>query len=159
VANDTLDITEARPTEGSLDFDILPELMGYHMRRAQLRIFQDFAETMRDVQITPGQFGVLALIASNPGMTQSACARAVGIERSTMVAVIDALEQRKLVERRPSPVDKRSYALVLTMGGIKLMEELRPLVRRHEDRLTAGLSGPERRQLIDLLRRLSAPKG
>ncbi|NQV56151.1 MAG: MarR family transcriptional regulator [Rhodospirillales bacterium] len=133
--------------------------MGYHMRRAQLRIFQDFAETMRDVQITPGQFGVLALIASNPGMTQSACARAVGIERSTMVAVIDALEQRKLVERRPSPVDKRSYALVLTMGGIKLMEELRPLVRRHEDRLTAGLSGPERRQLIDLLRRLSAPKG
>ena len=138
-----------------LDFDILPQLLGYQLRRAQLRMFTDFAAAMDAVQITPGQFGVLVLIAANPGSTQSALARAIGIERSTMVAVIDTLEGRTLVERRPSPVDRRSYALVLSAGGLRMMDRLRPLVRAHEDRIAGNLSPAERRQLIDLLRRMS----
>jgi len=89
---------ESQPGE-TLDFGILPELIGYHVRRAQLYLFADFARTMADAQITPGQFGVLSLVAANPGLTQSALARAVRIERSTMVAVIDALQGRGLVER------------------------------------------------------------
>lgn len=150
---------DARPVDAELDFDILPQLMGYQMRRAQVRIFLDFSETMQATQITPGQFGALALISANPGLTQSALARAIGIERSTMVAVIDTLEGRGLVERRPSPVDRRSYALVLSRDGKALLEQLRPLVRGHEDRIAGRLSGEERRLLIDLLRRVSDPSG
>ena len=66
--------------------------MGYHLRHAQINFFNDFENSMGGVQITLGQFGVITLIAANPGLTQSALARAVGIERSTMVAVIDVLE-------------------------------------------------------------------
>ena len=129
--------------------------MGYQLRRSQLRMFHDFAGTMTGLQITPGQFGVLTLIEANPGSTQSALARAIGIERSTMVAVIDTLEGRSLVERRPSPVDRRSYALILSEEGKGLMENLRPLVRQHEERISTNLSAVERRQLINLLRRLA----
>ncbi len=60
-----------------LDFDILPQLLGYQLRRAQLRMFTDFASAMAEVQITPGQFGVLVLIEANPGSSQSALARAI----------------------------------------------------------------------------------
>ena len=67
--------------------------MGYHLRRAQISFFNDFENSMDGVQITPGQFGVITLITVNSGLTQSALACAVGIERSTMVAVIDVLER------------------------------------------------------------------
>ena len=141
-------------TEEPLDFGILPELIGYNLRRAQVNIFADFARTMAGVQITPGQFGVLSLIGANPGLTQSALARAVGIERSTMVAVIDSLQARGLVERRPSPVDRRSNALILTDAGRALLDKLIPLVRGHERRLAAKLSADDKDRLIALLIKL-----
>ena len=142
------------PASDALDFDVLPQLLGYQLRRAQLRLFTDFASAMADVQITPGQFGVLVLIEANPGSSQSALARAIGIERSTMVAVIDTLEGRDLVERRESKVDRRSNALVLSDDGAAMMDKLRPIVAGHEDRIAGNLNPAERRQLIDLLRRL-----
>ena len=141
--------------DGTLDFGVLPELIGYHLRRAQVHFFADFARTMAEAQVTPGQFGVLSLIGANPGMTQSALARAVGIERSTMVAVIDALQSRGLVERAPSPVDRRSYALVLTDQGKALLERLIPMVRAHERRLARKLVPEERERLIELLLKLT----
>ncbi|MBT4941193.1 MAG: MarR family transcriptional regulator, partial [Rhodospirillaceae bacterium] len=111
--------TQADSGPGEINFDILPTLIGYHLRRAQITDFNGFLKSTSKLQITPGQFGVALIISANPGLTQSALARAVGIERSTMVAVIDALESRGLVERRPSPVDRRSYALVLSDQGVE----------------------------------------
>ena len=110
---------------------------------------------MGGVQITPGQFGVITLIAANPGLTQSALARAVGIERSTMVTVIDVLESRGLVERRPSPVDRRSYALVISAEGSDMLEQLKPMVLEHEKRVTANLDSEERSQLLRILSKLT----
>ena len=145
---------ESQPEE-TLDFGILPELIGYHVRRAQLYLFADFARTMADAQITPGQFGVLSLVAANPGLTQSALARAVRIERSTMVAVIDALQGRGLVERKPSPVDRRSNALMLTAQGRAILDKVIPLVRAHERRMARNLSAGDKERLIELLPRLT----
>lgn len=141
-------------TDSVLDLGILPELIGYHLRRAQVHLFADFARTMAEAQMTPGQFGVVSLIGANPGLTQSALARAVGIERSTMVAVIDTLQERGMVERKPSPVDRRSYALVLTGNGENLMERLLPMVRAHERNVARNLSAAEKELLIELLMRL-----
>jgi len=138
-----------------IDFGILPSLLGYHLRRAQIVMFNDFVKAMADVQITPGQFGVITIINSNPGLTQSALARAVGIERSTMVAVIDALEDRGLVERRPSPNDRRSYALVLSEKGKELHRDLEPLIKEHEQRISGDLTDEEKDQLIGYLTRMA----
>ena len=118
-------------------------------------MFNDFVKAMADVQITPGQFGVITIINSNPGLTQSALARAVGIERSTMVAVIDALEDRGLVERRPSPNDRRSYALVLSEKGKELHRDLEPLIKEHEQRISGDLTDEEKDQLIGYLTRMA----
>ena len=143
----------APPVE-AVDYDILPELVGYHLRRAQGVVFDDFLRTMATQRIAPGQFGVLVLIAANPGLSQSALARAVGVERSTMVEVIDRLQARGLVERRPSAADRRSYALGLSAAGRRLLTRLKPMVRRHERRVTKRLDDAEKATLIGLLRRL-----
>ena len=147
--------SQANSGTTEINFDILPTLIGYHLRRAQITVFNDFVKMMSEMQITPGQFGVALLIGANPGLTQSALARAVGIERSTMVAVIDALEARGLVERRPSPVDRRSYALVLSEQGNDLIAKIKPMVADHEDRIAANLSHEERAQLISLLAKIA----
>ncbi|HEX9790974.1 MAG TPA: MarR family transcriptional regulator [Kiloniellales bacterium] len=149
----------ARPADATLSYGLLGDLIGYHLRRAQAVVFDDFMRAMADSRITPGQFGVLTMIQANPGISQSALARALGIERSTMVAVIDELEARALAERGTARHDRRTHALALTAKGAALVKALEPKVRRHEQRIAGDLSKTEIRRLIALLRRLSKVKG
>lgn len=146
---------EPEAGEDGLDYGPLPRLIGYHLRRAQAAVFAHFTENIGG-RATPGQYGVLTLIGANPGLSQSALARAVGVERSTMVAVIDGLEGRGLVERRPSPVDRRSYALILSPAGEALLGELKVLVEAHDRKATEHLDAAGKALLVDLLRRLAA---
>jgi DNA-binding MarR family transcriptional regulator len=133
---------------------MLGELLGYHLRRAQAAVFADFMRAMAKDRITPGQFGVLVLIDRNPGLNQSALARVLGIERSTMVAVLDGLEDRKLVARQGSNSDRRSKVLSLTQRGKALLADVKPKVRRHEKRIAADLHPDEVTALIGLLKRI-----
>jgi DNA-binding MarR family transcriptional regulator len=130
----------------------LETLLGYQLRRAQLAAFQDFAEAMRGFAVSPGQLGVLCLVEANPGLNQTALGRALGIERSSVVAVLDRLETRDLL-RRTKP-DRRSHALYLTDAGRQLLAELRPALEAHERRIASTLSAEERALLIGLLRRV-----
>ncbi len=137
-----------------LDQGVLPDLIGYQLRRAQFVVFSDFQKTLAERYVTPGQYGVLTLIGRNPGLTQSALARAIGIERSTMVAVIDKLQKANFVERRPSPSDRRSYALMLTEDGEKVMAEIEPLVERQDNRISDILGSQDKAKLLELITRL-----
>ena len=144
----------ARLGEVATNYGLLPGLIGYNLRRAQAIVFDDFMRTMAESRVTPGQFGVLTMIQANPGISQSALARSIGTERSTMVAVIDELESRGLAERGVAHNDRRSHALRLTAKGETLSRALEPKVRRHEQRIARDLSPSEVRRLIELLRRL-----
>jgi len=137
-----------------VDPGILEEFLGYHLRRAQSTVFDDFMKTISSNGVTPGQFGLLILIEQNPGLNQSALARTVGIERSTMVAVIKGLEGRGLIQRRAGLNDKRSYALTVTKSGAKLLKEIKPKVRNHEKRIARSLDDEEKETLVALLRKL-----
>lgn len=139
-----------------LDYGILPDLLAYWLRRAKSRFSQHFQSIVGQDGITLGQFDVLTLIARNPGLTQTVLARAIGIERSTMVVVIDRLEGRGLVCRHPR--DKRSYALRLTKEGEAVVEYATRRAREHEAALTTGLNPSERQVLGDLLARLANGK-
>ncbi|MBT7976858.1 MAG: MarR family transcriptional regulator [Rhodospirillaceae bacterium] len=143
------------PGGDDYDYDLLPGLIGYNLRRAQTAVFQDFSKSLKDCKITPGQFGVLVLIQANPGLNQTRLGNALGIDRSTVVAVIDRLEQRGLVERAPAPTDRRSYALGLSEQGVALLHRARGLVEAHERRISQDLDPAEQKLLNDLLSRLS----
>lgn len=146
--------TKPSRTARTVDKGMLDRLLGYHLRRAQVAVFGDFMRTMANDRITPGQFGVLTLIDRNPGLNQSALARVLGIERSTMAAVIDGLEDRRLVTRHESVSDRRSNTLALTQQGKDLLAEVQPKVRRHEKRIAVALEPDEVAALIGLLRRV-----
>ncbi|SCA57204.1 putative transcriptional regulator, MarR family [Candidatus Terasakiella magnetica] len=137
----------------------LNDLMTYHLRRAQVTSFNNFTDAMAETQVTPGQFGVLTLIASNEGMSQSAVARSLGVERSTMVAVIDGLENRGLVLRKPSPTDRRSNALVLSDEGKEVYARGLELAKKSDRVTTSALNDEEAVQLVTLLRKMNSAAG
>jgi len=148
---------EKPPAEpgSAIDYGILPELVGYHLRRAQVAAFADFATATQSLSLTPGLAGILIVVSRNPGLSQTALARAMGIENSTLVEVIDKLEKRELVERHSAPRDRRTHALHLTRTGQQLVKRLEPLVREHEDRLLRNFTAAERQRFIGYLRRLA----
>jgi DNA-binding MarR family transcriptional regulator len=137
-----------------IDRGLLPDLVGYQIRLAQVAIFRDFKRTLDPYHISPGLFGVLVLLQANAGMKQTDLAKAVHLDRSTVVNVIDNLEDRRLVERRAANADRRSKALFLTADGKRLLQKLKPLVAEHERRLTRGLSTAEEKTLVSLLQRI-----
>lgn len=136
------------------NFGELPSLLGYEIRRAQIAVFKHFAATVGQEEITPGLFGTLVLIERNQGMSQSSLARALSLDRSTMVAVIDQLERRGLVRRHKDPNDRRRHALHLTDVGCAFMARVRDRVAAHEAKMTAQLSDEEKAELFRLLRKV-----
>ncbi|MGH8692071.1 MAG: MarR family winged helix-turn-helix transcriptional regulator [Burkholderiales bacterium] len=130
----------------------LPGLLGYRLRLAQQAVFRDFARAIPEA--SPGRAGILFLIEANPGVTQSRLAQAVGLDRSTMVGVLHALEARELVERRRGE-DRRTNGLWLTRGGRALVASLRHRIHVHERRVAARLTTGERAQLLELLEKLA----
>ncbi len=135
----------------ALEPGILPQLIGYRLRLAQQTVFRDFAESVAEV--SPGRVGMLLLIESNPGVTQSRLARAMGLDRSTMVGLVDALEERGLLERRRGE-DRRTNGLWTTRAGRALLQRVKRRIARHERRVAGRLSPAERTQLISLLEKL-----
>lgn len=138
---------------------VLPNLLGYTLRRTQEMVFNNFLNNvtarLASGGLTPGQFGVIAIIAANPGLKQIALGSALGVDRSTIVAAVDKLEQRGLVERRPVPNDRRAHALNLTAEGQRMYKKALALIERHETRIAGGLSPQERAQLLLLLEKVA----
>jgi DNA-binding MarR family transcriptional regulator len=134
---------------------LLPKLLGYHLRRAQTAVFQAFAEAVgAEEDITPGLFGMLQMIAANPGLTQSRLSEAMHVDRSTIVTAVHQLEARGLVDRVPSQQDKRSHFLCFTARGKQAVRRMEQLVLRHEAEFACVLSADERETLVGLLIRL-----
>ena len=142
----------------AINMGILQELLGYHVRRAQLSFFAGFSEACSDLGLSPGLFAVLEVVYRNPGLTQTAVSKALGTDRSAMVAAIDKLESMNLIERRPSENDRRSYALYATDQCNTWYPQAEDKVKHYEDLVVESLHPSERDALLKILKKLNAAK-
>lgn len=138
----------------AIDYGDLPQHIGYVLRRAQLRLWEDFYDTMRGSGISPALYSALVLVERNPGLQQGHLGRALGVARSGAMALVDRLERLGLVERRPAPHDRRAYGLHLTEKGSKETAGLRKRVMQHDKRIGARMDAADRRRLMELLERI-----
>jgi DNA-binding MarR family transcriptional regulator len=145
-----------QPRRPGIAYDMLDELVGYAVRRAQIAIYENFAETVGP-EITPQRFSALTVIDANPDLRQSDLAAVLGIARSGVVMLVDELERMGLVERASVAEDRRAYALRLTEQGKKRLESLRKTIRAHDDLISGQLSASEKRHLFRLLAKLGNP--
>ena len=145
--------------ERDIDFDELPNYVGYQVRRTQAKIFSEFETTLKDFDFTPGSFGVLTLIRANPGITQVTLAAAFGVDKSTMSPVIFRLEKRGLIRREILPSDRRCHALFFDEAGEQTFLVAREKIRFFEENVAARLSKLEQRELARLLAKLQGNEG
>lgn len=146
--------TIAPDLASDMDYGVLTELVGYCLRRAQIRIYQDFQEAMEPWAITPPRFSAMILIRNNTRMKLTELARAMGIARSGAVEVVNSLSKLGYVRRCHSPTDRRAYALELTETGGDVLQKVTAVVREHDARISARLSDDEHVQLRKLLNKL-----
>jgi DNA-binding MarR family transcriptional regulator len=140
----------------ALQMGELSELLGYSLKRAQLRIFEDFVGCVAPLQLTPAQFSVLLLLDRNPGRNQTEIAATLGILRPNFVAMLDGLESRDLCARMRSTNDRRSHNLVLTDKGRAVLARAKKLVAsKHEARLNELLGPANRAALLSMLTKIA----
>ncbi len=142
------------PVERQVQFDELPNYVGYQVRRTQAKIFSEFEATLKDFDFTPGSFGVLTLIRANPGITQVTLAAAFGVDKSTMSPVIFRLEKRGLIRREVLPSDRRCHALFFDEAAEAIFVRAREKIRTFEEGVAERLSRAEQRELNRLLSKL-----
>jgi DNA-binding MarR family transcriptional regulator len=118
-----------------------------------------FAEALKSQGFLPQEAGILRLLSFSPGISQQELARRLGMYASRLVGVLDELEERRLIERRPSENDRRLYALYLTKGGEAALETIGKVAREHQRVLLASLSDEERASLAEMLTRIVEEQG
>ena len=111
------------------------------------------AEQLESVGLTPALFGLLNVLEDRPGSNQQEIGSSMGIDPSTMVSLIDQLEDAGLAKRRPHPDDRRAREVAITPKGRRLLERARRKANDVQDEVLQGLTPTERRQLLTLLRR------
>ena len=145
---------KAGSTTVGLDLDCLPTLIGFNIRRAQIALWRDFNRQFADGDVRPGVFSALLLANANPGIAQIDIANQLGIDKASVVSLIDRMEHAGWVERRRSTEDRRRQGIFLTPEGVKTCRSLKKEMIEHERKFVSRYSEQELRLLVSLLRRL-----
>ena len=122
-------------------------------------ISRRFHEVLGPLELEPGEFALLRAVAASEGESQNALAERLHISPSWMVAIVDQLERRELLERKPHARDRRVRNLNLTAGGKKLLKQAERQAQQFDRQVTDPLSEAELQQLLDLLGRVAAGLG
>ena len=145
-----------RPSSGSepIAVGILPNLIGYNVRRAQIALWRDFSRTVGQGEIRPAVFSLLILVEANPGIAQFELAHVLDLDKAAVVGLLHRLQRRQWLTRRRSTEDRRRHGIFLTPRGQEVVNRLREEMIEHEKRFTRLFTREELTQLFAYLRRI-----
>jgi MarR family transcriptional regulator, lower aerobic nicotinate degradation pathway regulator len=138
----------------ALTMDAVYTRPGYLFRRMQQIAVAIFVEECRAYDLTPVQFAALVAIQTHPGIDATRLSAVIAFDRSTLGNVIERLETKQYIERKPSPEDKRIKLLYLTRAGAALLRQIMPSVERAHARMLQPLKPSDRKLLVALLTQL-----
>ena len=127
---------------------------GYLFRRMQQIAVSIFVEECKAFDLTPVQYAALVTIHTHPGIDATRLSAVIAFDRSTLGNVIERLQSKALIERKPSRDDKRVKLLHLTKSGEAVLREVMPLVERAQLRMLQPLKPADRKRLMTLLTQL-----
>jgi len=143
----------SKRTKAIVDLSMIDSLVGYNLRRAAARQRERFRHVFSRYDIRPVQLTALGVVAQSGPIGQSMLGEALEMKRANVVKLLDGLQERGLIERRPSGRDRRAYDVHLTPKGEKLTAELFRLHLKLEADLAKALGPDELEQLVRLLRK------
>src|ERR1700757_4056287 len=138
----------------AITMDAVYTAPGYLFRRMQQIAVAIFVEECRDFDLTPVQYAALIAIHTHPGIAATRLSAVIAFDRSTLGNVIERLETKALIERKPAPEDKRVKLLYLTKAGSALLREIMPAVEKAQARMLQPLKPADRKTLLALMTQL-----
>lgn len=129
---------------------------GFLLRRAHQISAAIFERACADLTLTPAQYGVLCVVAEQPGIDQSSLARALAFDKVTVLRVLKGLEERDLCERAVSQGNRRQMAVRLTAAGKRMLKQAQAPVRQAYETLMSPFTPAQQEQLIALLQTLNS---
>ena len=130
--------------------------MCFLLTQVGFAVSRRFHQALAPVGLEPRQFHVLRVAALGEGRSQQALAEVLRIPPSRVVAIVDGLEGRDLLERRPHPTDRRVHELYATPGGRTVVARADDIAAEQDAELSAVLEPKEREQLVRLLQKVAA---
>jgi DNA-binding MarR family transcriptional regulator len=137
-----------------VDTSFLQTLMGYNARRAALSIIELFLERLAPYGLKPVDFSVMSTIQHNPGVTSRQLCATLNLLPPNLVGLIQSLESRGLIERKPHPHDGRAVGLHASPKGQALMVQAEQVASSLEIEKTAKLTPSQRQTLLTLLQKI-----
>ena len=145
-----------RAAGAKVDLGPLPRLLGYNIRRASQVSWRTYVSSIGESKLRPGLFSLLCLVRANPGIVQIELGTHLGVDKASIVALLDRLERAGLIERRRCTRDRRRQGIWLTDGGSAELDALLAKVRRVEKHMTGRFSKAELDQFLSYLQRMYA---
>jgi MarR family transcriptional regulator, lower aerobic nicotinate degradation pathway regulator len=135
----------------NITMDAVYAAPGYLFRRMQQIAVSIFMEECKAFDLTPVQYAALIAIHTHPGIDATRLSAVIAFDRSTLGSVIERLQAKDFVERRPAPEDKRIKLLYLTKSGAAILRDIIPAVERAQARMLEPLKPADRKALMGLL--------
>ena len=135
----------------TMSMDAVYTKPGYLFRRMQQIAVSIFMEECKAFDLTPVQYAALIAIHAHPGIDATRLSAVIAFDRSTLGSVIERLQAKDYIERRPAPEDKRIKLLYLTKPGAAILREIIPAVERAQARMLEPLKPADRKALMGLL--------
>jgi DNA-binding MarR family transcriptional regulator len=132
----------------------VPPSVAFVVSRLGYEVGGRLAAGLKPLGLEPRHFGLLRALAFSDGQSQRAIGDSLNLHPNRMVALVDELERKRLVRRRPHPTDRRAHTVVLTPTGRRLLDQALQLAIGIEQELCGDLQPDERDQLLRLLARL-----
>ncbi len=149
-----MDDKSQTPYVDTVDASFLETLVGYNARRATLVVIEEFMKRMAVYGLRIVDFSVLSLITHNPGITSRQLCSKLNILAPNLVAMVNSLEKKKLIVRKPHPQDGRAMGLHMTAKGKTLIAAAEKTANQLELDVTGRLSAAERETLLFLLKKV-----
>jgi len=137
-----------------LTMDAVYTKPGYLFRRMQQIAVSIFMEECKAFDLTPVQYAALVAIQTHPGIDATRLSAVIAFDRSTLGSVIERLETKGLIERAPSPGDRRVKLLTITKSGAAILRDIVPSVERAQARMLQPLKAADRKTLVALMSQL-----
>jgi DNA-binding MarR family transcriptional regulator len=137
----------------------VPPSVGFTLSQLGFATSSRFGQIVGALGLEPRHFAVLRAVRAADGQSQQSVADRLQIPPSTMVSLVDHLEQQGWLERRLAATDRRTRQLHLTERGAQVLDRAMRLGAQWEQQICAGLSDTERDQLLGLLRMVAANLG
>jgi len=143
-----------RAAGAKVDLGVLPKLLGYNLRRANQASWRTYVSFIGESKIRPGLFSLLCLVRFNPGIAQIEIGTHLGVDKASIVALLDRLERAGLIERRRSTRDRRRQGISLTQAGETEFDSLMVQVRQLERHMASRFNKQEIEQFLGFLHRM-----